>query len=130
MLPAEGGGLLSRAEKDEGVFRGNCNRRPPIDSRREEGFAPSAERTAFAPLARLAFDSGHANHLKCKAFQVPRVGDADTFAYYLEGKYKFTPQLFGALRWNQQLFATVPDGLGGSARSTSSNRSEDIHGRT
>ena len=49
-------------------------------------------------------------------FEVPRVGNADTFAYYFEGKYKFTPQLFGALRWNQQLFATVPDGEGGSAQ--------------
>jgi hypothetical protein len=49
-------------------------------------------------------------------FQVPRVGNADTFAYFLEGKYKFTPQLFGAMRWNQQLFATVSDGVGGSAR--------------
>lgn len=49
-------------------------------------------------------------------FQVPRVGDADTFAYYLEAKYKFTPQLFGAMRWNQQLFGTVPDGAGGSRR--------------
>ena len=48
-------------------------------------------------------------------FEVPRVGDADTFAYYLEAKYKFTPQLFGAVRWNQQLFATVPDGQGGRA---------------
>src|SRR6266567_2175095 len=25
-------------------------------------------------------------------FEVPRVGDADTFAYYFEAKYKFTPQ--------------------------------------
>jgi hypothetical protein len=49
-------------------------------------------------------------------FQVPRVGDADTFAYYLEAKYKFTPQLFGALRWNQQLFGDVPDGSGGQVR--------------
>src|SRR5436305_3677431 len=49
-------------------------------------------------------------------FQVPRVGDADTFAYYLEAKYKFTPQLFGALRWNQQLFGDVPDGTGGHVR--------------
>jgi hypothetical protein len=49
-------------------------------------------------------------------FQVPRIGNADTFAYYLEGKYKFTPQLFGAMRWNQQLFSNVPDGMGGSAR--------------
>jgi hypothetical protein len=46
-------------------------------------------------------------------FEVPRVGDADTFAYYLEAKYKFTPQLFGALRWNQQLFGNVRDGTGG-----------------
>ena len=30
-------------------------------------------------------------------------------------KYKFTPQIFGALRWNQQLFDTVPDGGGGRA---------------
>ena len=40
-------------------------------------------------------------------FQIPRVGDVDTLAYYLEAKYKFMPQLFGALRWNQQLFGTV-----------------------
>jgi hypothetical protein len=45
-------------------------------------------------------------------FEVPRVGNADTFAYYVEAKYKFTPQLFGALRWNQQLFGTVSDGYG------------------
>lgn len=48
-------------------------------------------------------------------FEVPNVGNADTFAYYFEAKYKFTPQFFGALRWNQQLFATVPDGQGGRA---------------
>lgn len=40
-------------------------------------------------------------------FEVPRIGNADTFAYYLEAKYKITPQLFGALRWNQQLFGTI-----------------------
>ena len=49
-------------------------------------------------------------------FQVPRLGQADTFAYFLEGKYKFTPQLFAAMRWNQQLFATLSDGVGGSSR--------------
>jgi hypothetical protein len=49
-------------------------------------------------------------------FEVPRVGNADTFAFYIEGKYKFTPELFAALRWNQQLFQTVPDGEGGSAK--------------
>jgi len=42
-------------------------------------------------------------------FEVPRIGNADTFAYYLEAKYKITPQLFGALRWNQQLFDTIRD---------------------
>jgi hypothetical protein len=45
-------------------------------------------------------------------FEVPHVGNADTFAYYIEVKYKFTPQIFGAVRWNQQLFATINDGFG------------------
>ena len=49
-------------------------------------------------------------------FQVPRVGNADTFAYYIEAKYKFTPQLFGAIRWNQQLFGDVSDPSSGSIR--------------
>ena len=40
-------------------------------------------------------------------FEIPTIGNADTFAYYLEAKYKFTPQLFGALRWNQQLFNRI-----------------------
>ena len=42
-------------------------------------------------------------------FDVPDVGHLDSVAWYLESKYKFTPQLFGALRWNQQLFNKVPD---------------------
>jgi len=46
-------------------------------------------------------------------FEVPRVGNADVFGYFLEAKYKFTPQFFGAVRWNQQLYDTVPDGSGG-----------------
>jgi hypothetical protein len=41
-------------------------------------------------------------------FEVPGIGDADTIGYYLEAKYKFTPNLFGALRWNQQFFSDVP----------------------
>ncbi len=49
-------------------------------------------------------------------FEVPRVGDADTFAYYVEAKYKFTPQLFGAIRWNQQLFDNISNPYGGSVR--------------
>ena len=47
-------------------------------------------------------------------FEVPNVGDADTLAYYVEAKYKFTPQFFGALRWNQQLFNTISNGFGGN----------------
>jgi hypothetical protein len=38
---------------------------------------------------------------------------ADTTAYYLEMRYRLTPTLFGALRWNQQFFGDVPDGHGG-----------------
>lgn len=40
-------------------------------------------------------------------FEVPQLGNADSFSYYVEAKYKFTPQLFGALRWNQQFFGDV-----------------------
>lgn len=49
-------------------------------------------------------------------FEVPRVGDADTFAYYLEAKYKFTPQWFGAVRWNQQIFNKIDNGIGSITR--------------
>ncbi len=47
-------------------------------------------------------------------FEVPNVGNADTFIWFVEAKYKITPNLFTALRWNQQLFGTVPDGTGGT----------------
>ena len=46
-------------------------------------------------------------------FEIPGVGNADSLAYYIEAKYKFTPQFFGAVRWNQHIFATLPDGMGG-----------------
>jgi hypothetical protein len=42
-------------------------------------------------------------------FVIPGVGNADTLAYYVEAKYKFTPQLFAALRWNQQVYNNVQD---------------------
>jgi hypothetical protein len=42
-------------------------------------------------------------------FQVPGIGNADVFAYYLEAKYKITSQLFAAVRWNQELFGDVRD---------------------
>jgi hypothetical protein len=47
-------------------------------------------------------------------FQVPHVGSADVLGYYLETKYKFTPQLFGALRWNQMIYDEVADDQGGT----------------
>lgn len=50
-------------------------------------------------------------------FEVPYVGDADTFAYFVEAKYKFAPQWFAALRWNQQFFGDVPTGYYGQMRS-------------
>src|SRR2546423_1694749 len=49
-------------------------------------------------------------------FEIPRVGNADTLAYYFEAKYKFAPQLFGALRWNQQIFGSIDDGRGRNLR--------------
>jgi hypothetical protein len=48
-------------------------------------------------------------------FEIPRFSDGDTFAYYLEVKYKFTPQLFGAVRWNQQFFGDVTNSFGETA---------------
>lgn len=47
-------------------------------------------------------------------FEVPGFSDADTFAYYLEVKYKFTPQFFTAVRWNQQFFDDVTNDLAGT----------------
>jgi hypothetical protein len=67
-------------------------------------------------------------------FEVPHVGNADTFAYYIEAKYKFTPQ-FWRDPLNQQLFGTVSDGYGHnvqwshktSAESTSPQRIASRH---
>ncbi len=49
-------------------------------------------------------------------FAIPGLANVDTYAYYIEAKYKFTPQFSGALRWNQQCFGKVRDGLGNSTR--------------
>jgi len=49
-------------------------------------------------------------------FKIPRVGDANVFGYYVEAKYKFAPQFFGAVRWNQQLYGNVSDGTGGTVQ--------------
>jgi hypothetical protein len=48
-------------------------------------------------------------------FEIPTVADAETVAYYIEGKYKFSPRFSGALRWNEQLFATIPERQGATA---------------
>ena len=48
-------------------------------------------------------------------FEIPGVGNADTMAYYVEAKYKLSPQCFMALRWNQQLFSSVEAAGGRSA---------------
>lgn len=45
-------------------------------------------------------------------FEIPRLGNADVFAYYIEAKYKITPQLFAALRWNQEFFDSGTDSMG------------------
>ena len=47
-------------------------------------------------------------------FEIPGVGDADSLAYYLEAKYKFMPEFYAALRWNQQFFSNVPTRSGGT----------------
>jgi hypothetical protein len=72
----------------------------------------------------LAQDIGFAwHHLQIWAelfetrFEMPGVGNADLVAYYVEAKYKFTPQLFGAVRWNEQLFGRIADpAMGGETR--------------
>lgn len=90
-------------------------------------FRPEAQRTlplgsdigAYDEIV-LAQDVSFAwHHLQLWAefhearFEVPKLGNAETFAYFIEAKYKITPQLFGAARWNQQFFNNVADGYGG-----------------
>lgn len=48
-------------------------------------------------------------------FEVPHVGSADTLAYYIEAKYKFTPQFYGALRWGQQFYNRIHEPEHGDA---------------
>jgi hypothetical protein len=121
---------------DEPAFNGRIGFRPD----QAWNFGVSAgEGAYFRPEAQPTLPKGHdiddyrefilgqdasfaLHHLQVWAefyearFEVPRVGDADTFAYYLEAKYKFTPQLFGALRWNQQVFSEIDNGTGGRVR--------------
>jgi hypothetical protein len=62
----------------------------------------------------LATDVSYARHhwqiwaeVFASRFDVPFAGKADTLAWYLEVKYKFTAQFFGAVRWNQQWFNKI-----------------------
>jgi hypothetical protein len=45
------------------------------------------------------------------SFGVPGTQRAWTYAGYIETRYKFTPQFFGALRWNRQTFSSVFEGV-------------------
>jgi hypothetical protein len=49
-------------------------------------------------------------------WKIPEIGNADTLAYYVEGRYQVTPQFFAALRWNQQLFGQIRDDDGAMTR--------------
>jgi hypothetical protein len=40
-------------------------------------------------------------------FELPPVGTARTVAGYVELRYKLTPRLAGAMRWNQQVFSSL-----------------------
>jgi hypothetical protein len=46
-------------------------------------------------------------------FQVPNVGGADVWSYYVESRYKVLPRLSAAVRWGRQRFGDVIDGAGG-----------------
>jgi hypothetical protein len=45
-------------------------------------------------------------------FQVPNVGNADTFSWYIQTQYQVTPQLAAAIRWNQQVYNQVNTATG------------------
>ena len=45
-------------------------------------------------------------------FEIPNASNADMLSWFLETKYKLSPQWFVAARWNQQFFADVPTPTG------------------
>lgn len=68
--------------------------------------------------ADLKYEHGYLtiwSELFFNRFEVPNVGNCDSIAYYVEAKYKLRSDLFGAVRWNQQLFDEIADGMGGEA---------------
>jgi hypothetical protein len=40
-------------------------------------------------------------------FSIQGAGHADVLGYYVETKYKFAPQFFAAVRWNQEIFGSA-----------------------
>lgn len=67
----------------------------------------------------LTYARGHFQfwgELIASRFEVPTLGHADTLAYALEAKYRFTPRWAGCVRWSQQFFAPVQLAGGDEAR--------------
>lgn len=88
---------------------------PYLRESAESTLAPGSNRGDYRQRV-LAADVSFAWHhvqlwgeIYASRFEIPRIADADTVAYYVEAKYKFTPRFFAALRWNEQLFDTIPD---------------------
>jgi hypothetical protein len=50
-------------------------------------------------------------------FAIEGTGHADVLGYYVEAKYKFAPQFFAAVRWNQEIYGDVK-GYDGDAENT------------
>ena len=48
------------------------------------------------------------SELALAEFEVPRVGDVEVLSGFVEAKYKVTPQLWAAGRWNQSWFDDAP----------------------
>ena len=42
-------------------------------------------------------------------FEIPWVSDVELVSYFIEAKYKLTPQLFLSLRWNEQKYGDLTD---------------------
>ncbi|HWA24322.1 MAG TPA: hypothetical protein VG734_01510 [Lacunisphaera sp.] len=45
-------------------------------------------------------------------FSIPRIAEIHTMAWYVEAKYRFTPQFSGAVRWGQQWFGDITNRAG------------------
>ncbi len=93
-----------------------------LESEAESTFVPGHDFSDYGQIT-IAQDASYAwHHIQLWAecyesrYQVPTVGNLDTVAYYIEAKYKFTPQFFAAVRWNQQYYNSIPDGFGGTTK--------------